>query len=271
MRQQFFKSVRPVTKFGKRVALNPAIRSTTGLIPISEHLENDVFIVGYPKSGNTWFQNLVSGVVYGMNPLYAPDTLIQELVPDIHQKRYYKRFWTPMFFKSHFLPQPDYKRVVYLLRDGRDAMVSYFHYLTARKGYEPDFAEMVKTGEGIFCKWHTHVEAWLSNPFDAEILTIKYEDLKNDPVHELQRFCNFANVDRDISWLERVAENSAFEKIQEKEKTGRYYMEDPKWPKDKLFTRRGIVGSYKDEMPPEVLALFLQDAQDVLLRSGYLE
>jgi hypothetical protein len=271
MSQNFRKSISPVVKLGKQLTLHPIIRSTTVLTPISEHLEEDIFIVGYPKSGNTWFQNLVAGVVYGMNPLYSPDTLVQELVPDVHQKRYYKRFWTPMFFKSHLLPQPDYKRVIYLLRDGRDAMVSYFHFLTALKGHELDFAEMVKYGEGLYCKWHVHVDAWMTNPYGAETLTISYEDLKNDTVRELQRFCNFVDVDRDPLWLKEVAENAAFEKMQNKEKAGQIYMDNPLWPKDKLFNRRGVVGSYKDEMPPQVLELFLQDAQETLARCGYLD
>src|SRR5437016_2347879 len=94
------------------------IRALTGLIPIREFSEDDVFIVGYGKSGNTWFQNLASAVTYGVDPRYAPDTLIQELVPDVDYKHFYKRFKTPMFFKSHHLPNHDYKHVVYLLRDG---------------------------------------------------------------------------------------------------------------------------------------------------------
>jgi hypothetical protein len=270
MRQRIFKSARPIVKLGKEYAVNPVVRTMTGFVPISERSENDIFVVGYPKSGNTWFQNLVSGVVYGINPLYAPDTLIQELVPDIHHKRFYKRYWTPMFFKSHLLPQPDYRKVVYLLRDGRDAMVSYFHFLAALNGYEPDFAEMVRAGVGLFCKWHTHVEAWLSNPYGAEILTIRYEDMKSNCVRELQRFCEFAAVERDLSWLEQVAENAAFERMYDKEKTGRYFMDNPAWPKDRMFSRRGIAGSHEDEMPPEVMALFLQDAGETLQRCGYL-
>ncbi len=34
--------------------------------PITEFSGEDVFIVGYPKSSNTWLQNLVAGVVYGV-------------------------------------------------------------------------------------------------------------------------------------------------------------------------------------------------------------
>ena len=34
------------------------------LTPIRQSQPEDIFIVGYPKSGNTWFQNLISGIVY---------------------------------------------------------------------------------------------------------------------------------------------------------------------------------------------------------------
>ncbi len=270
MRKHIYRAVRPAAELAKDHGLHPLIGSRTGLTPITEHDENDIFIVGYPKSGNTWFQNLVSGVMFGVNPLYGPDTLIQEMVPDVHYKRYYKRFWTPMFFKSHRFPQQDYRRVVYLVRDGRDALVSYFHYKTAKMGEEPDFAGMVATGEGIMGRWHEHVESWLSNPYGAEMIIVKYEDLKRDTVAELERLCAFAGVERDHGWLEQVAENATFEKMHSKEKSGRYYRDDTAWPEDKLFNRRGVVGSYKDEMPPEILELFMRDARDTMARLGYV-
>lgn len=250
--------------------LEPLVTSTVGLLPIHEHMEDDIFIVGYPKSGNTWFQNLVSGIVFGANPLYAPDTLIQELVPDVHYKHFYKRFWTPMFFKSHLLPQQDYRRVIYLLRDGRDAMVSYYHFLGAVGGRKPDFAEMVRTGEGIYCKWHEHVEAWSSNPFGAEIITIRYEDLRRDPLPDLRRICEFAKIDRTDLWLRQVAENAIFERMQEKEKAGQIHWDNQAWPKDRLFMRRGTVGSYEDEMPAEVQNIFMRDAEETLKKHGYM-
>src|SRR5687767_15231360 len=105
-----------------------------GLQPIRETSAADVFICGYPRSGNTWFQNLLAGVVHGVDPEFAHDSLIQDLVPDVHYKRFYKRYGPHAYFKSHALPEPSYRRVVYLLRDGRDVMVSYHHFLTALQG-----------------------------------------------------------------------------------------------------------------------------------------
>ena len=102
--------------------LESAVAALTATTPIWETNPEDVFIVGYPKSGHTWLQNLVSGAVYGVDPARTPDRVIQELVPDIYERRFYRRSSTPMFFKSHELPKPEYKRVIYLLRDGRDAI-----------------------------------------------------------------------------------------------------------------------------------------------------
>src|SRR5207244_4155349 len=67
-----------------------------------------VFLVAYPKSGITWLQAMVAGAIYGLDPQRAPDSLVQDLVPDVHYKRFYKRYRTSMFFKTHHLPRPEY-------------------------------------------------------------------------------------------------------------------------------------------------------------------
>jgi hypothetical protein len=42
-----------------------------------------------------------------------------------------------------------------------------------------------------------------------------------------------------------------------------------RWPADKFFFRRGVAGSYKDEMPAEVLAAFLSQARETLRLNDY--
>lgn len=247
-----------------------AIRKFVRLFqPMGEFAPEDVFIVGYPKSGNTWFQDLVTMVIYGVPPSLSPPLLAQTLVPDVHARPFFQRYGTPMFFKSHYLPRPEYRRVVYLMRDGRDAMVSLYHHFCAFRG-AVNLMDMVRDETQLHHgAWHKHVSAWLANPFQAEMMIIKYEDLKQNPVTELERFCAFVGMERERSLLELVARETVFEKMQRREM--RLGEGDLEWPKDRLFRRRGVIGSYKDEMPPEILAVFMAGAADTLRKCGYLD
>jgi hypothetical protein len=228
----------------------------------------DVFIAGFPKSGNTWFQNLAAGAVYGVVSPYNTDLLIQELIPDVSYKKYYKRYSPVMFFKTHESPAPHMRKVVLLLRDGRDVMVSFFHHHEALNQQPVDFLEMIKQEHSFHpCDWHEHVEAWAANPFGAEILTVRYEELRADTVRELQRFCRFIGLERDLDFLGRVVEAASFETARQRERT--FGLDHPRWPKSRSFVRRGVVGSHRDEMPPLVLEAFLERSRAALLKAGY--
>jgi hypothetical protein len=240
-----------------------------GYTPMGEFAEDDIFIVGYPKSGNTWFQDLVAAVAYGMLPEYCPPKVVHELIPDVHVKTFYRRYGTPMYFKTHHLPRPEYRRVVYLLRDGRDVMVSYFHHFLATQKNPVGFLQFVQGGEALFpCKWPEHVKAWLTNPFGAEFILMRYEHLKKDTARELARFCEFANLKREPALIQQIAEATRFEKMRDKEARMGLAGFRP-WSENKMFRRRGQVGSYKDEMPPEVLETFEAEARETLQQLGY--
>jgi Sulfotransferase domain len=239
--------------------------------PISQVDPKDIFIAGYPKSGNTWFQDLIVGLVFGIISEHTHPRLIADLIPDVHYKPFYIRYQTPTYFKTHFKPLPEYQNVIYLLRDGRDAMVSYWHYISALRKGEVDFLELVRTGQDIFpCKWHEHVEAWMANPYKARILVIKYEDLLTEPVRELERFCAFSGIEANTSDLERASGGASFAKMLDREKRkGTCFDEDSGWPKEQSFRRRGVAGSFRDEMPDEVQKAFLLDAEETLKKQGY--
>lgn len=240
-----------------------------GFVPMTQFDPQDIFIAGYPKSGNTWLQDLISGVIHGVFPEFAPPDVVQDLVPDIHASTYYKRYTTPMFFKTHAMPTPEYRKVVHLIRDGRDAMVSYFHHLSAMEGRPIDFLDAVKTGKYLFpCKWHEHTKAWLENPHKAHILLMRFEDLKTNNAAELQRLCDFAGIERPAHFIKLISDSAEFQKMRAKE--ARVGLGDPQWPQEKMFRRRGSVGSYKDEMPADVLEAFMSEAGETLRQCGYL-
>ena len=227
----------------------------------------DIFVVGYPKSGNTWFQNLVAACMFGADPAMTPDCLIQDMVPDVHYKHFIRRYREHMVFKTHGLPDREYRRVVMLTRDVRDVMVSYHRHLQARTQKSLDFVQMVSTGEGLFpCQWHEHITAWLENPYDAEMIFIRYEDLLQNPLHCLKRFCQFAGIERDEEELTWIAEHATFNKLQNKEKRQGH----ENWRHDAPFFRRGVAGGYRDEMPSDVLDALMKNAGPAMEALGYL-
>jgi|ERR1017187_1626423 hypothetical protein len=248
---------------------NKAGATPEGFVPMGSYQPDDLFIIGFPKSGHTWTQNLIAEALYGFSAETTPDKLIQDLVPDIHYRKYYKRYHSPMFFKAHALPAPEFRRVIYLLRDGRDAIVSYLHHLEAIERRNMDFLHLVKTGEGLFpCKWHEHVGRWQANPFQASMLVVRYENLIQDTVQQLGRMLSFAGIERSSAQLEAAVRRSSFSSMQEREKQSG--LENSQWPKDRLFVRRGKVGSFQDEMPTEVQQAFLLEAAPMMNQLGYI-
>jgi hypothetical protein len=159
--------------------------------------------------------------------------------------------------------------VIYLLRDGRDAMVSYWHYLEGLTGKEIDFLDLVRTGDGLFpCHWHEHVEQWQANPYAARMMTVRYEDLKKDAVAQLERIADFAGLKRETARLDRAAQGCDFAAMKRREAS--FAWENPQIPKDKQFIRRGQIGSHADEMSSAVREAFLQKAGPALKQTGYL-
>jgi hypothetical protein len=107
----------------------------------------------------------------------------------------------------------------------------------------------------------------MANPHGASMIRIAYEALKKDPLSELRRFCEFAGIERDETLLEAVIRTNSFEVMRQKE--GTFGSANLSWPRDKPFVRRGVVGSFKDEMPPEVLDSFMRQSASAMASLGY--
>ena len=109
----------------------------------------------------------------------------------------------------------------------------------------------------------------MSNPYEADMLTIRYEDLITEGVRELQRFCEFVGVDREPAVLQAAISNAGFEQMRDIElRYGTIY--HPEWDRKQRFFRRGQAGSFVDEMPTEVLEAFMERAGATLRRMEYV-
>lgn len=240
------------------------------LLPINEIWDGDIFIAGYPKSGNTWLQTIISGILYGINTTYLSDKLSQEIIPDVHARKYYKRFGAINFFKTHHLPKPEYKNVIHLVRDGRDSMVSYF-YMNKILGKNYTLKDMIVDGNGLFpSKWHTHTKAWLENPYNANIITIRYEDLHFQPIKALKEICRFTNLERSDQILSEIITGSTIENMRKRvEETGGMGHSDWEGKKGVLFFREGRIGDYKTTIPADLIDYFNKESETELKHLGY--
>lgn len=238
--------------------------------PTSYVEPQDIFIAGYPKSGNTWMQHMMASLIYGIEPQYLPDKLAQELVPEIKRNEtYYKRFLSFTCFKIHNLPKPEYRRVIHLVRDGRDAMASYF---AMQKGLGKDISlkDMIVDGKGIVpSKWHEHSKQWIENPYDAEIIQVKYEDLLQEPKREIEKICAFIGLVRSDELIDKCVKGNSFESMQEREE--KYGIGNKNWNKKERFVRKGKIGTYKEEIPENLNNYFTDESRKELQYFGYID
>jgi len=238
-------------------------------ISINNTNEKDIFIAGYPKSGNTWMQNLICGLLFGIETSLLPDKLTQELVPDVHAKKFYKRFGTINFFKTHDLPKKNMRRVIHLVRDGRDVMASYYA-MNIAMGKKMTLNDMIVDGKDMYpVSWHEHCRQWLNNPFNADILIVKYEDLLTDTFNQLKRIVAFSGITRSDDIINRAILGNSFDEMKRKEKE--YGWDNKSWNPEKDFIRKGKMGSYVNEIPEDLVEIFESKSKAELKYFNYLK
>jgi hypothetical protein len=150
--------------------------------------------------------------------------------------------------------------VILLVRDPRDVVVSSFHQRTRRTGIsgEPGFAGPV----GEFIKHPVFgvenvvrfMNVWAKNrDIPRRFMRIRYEDMHEDPEHELKRsleFLGVSSVSDDV--LRRAVSESSFSKMRALEtsdalRTPRLQAQDP-GDENSYKVRRGLVGNYVNEL-----------------------
>lgn len=237
--------------------------------PMGSFEAGDLFLVGYPKSGNSWLQHLMTGVCYEVSMAEVSNRLVRELTPDIHLSAFYKRFREQGCFKSHHLPRREYRHVIYIVRDGRDAVNSYYHMLTGQ-GRQPELDSLIREGRHLFpSKWHEHVRQWLENPYGSRIHFVRYEDLHADPLWELRAICAFAGLERSENFLQQVIDHCGFRAMRTKEESA-LWDKNESWQADKYFVRKGEVGDYRKHIPEELVAYFEKESAAELRHFNYL-
>jgi hypothetical protein len=220
-----------------------------------------IWIASYPRSGNRFFR-WVTRHRYGL-PERAklagpPETdpnypLLRDLETVIASP-------VPVMVKTHEPPDADSFPAVYVLRDGRDAMVSYTHFvLTIIRQTPPGevtpelfnntLRDLLLEEQSPYGSWGQNVLAWTARP---NTVLVRYEDMVGDPG---------GCVDRALATVRCPARRVS---------AGVPTFDSMKKEDGKLV-RRGQPGSWKDEFPAEWLPEFWKRNGDVMRRFGYTD
>lgn len=229
---------------------------------------DDVFVVSYPKSGNTWVRFLIASMLHPHAEVSFRN--IERFVPDLHKsRRAIDAMPPPRIVKSHAPCFDAYPRLVYVLRDGRDAMVSYRHYVLGKGSFAGSLAEFVKSREARrYGTWSGHVLGALefARRHPERVLFVRYEDLHADPLDQARRIAAFCRLYADAETVEGAVAACRFARLREIERRhGGEHGEDD----EARFFRSGVVGGWREPSVAEELAAFVAESREALLRLGY--
>lgn len=236
----------------------------------------DAFLVGYPKSGNTWLGGMLSHLATGRE--FSFDTK-DEVTPGVgdHHRRTGILPGGGRLIKSHEPYTPGlgdkYTRVVYMVRDGRDVVVSYYHHhLHVGKDPGPMGEFLQRCLEGSldgWGSWPAHIRAWLDSPHarDGRLRMVRYEDLLERPEEELAGVARFLSLPAEPAAIRATVDLHTAERMRERERETEYHQRSVR--PDVPFIRRAASGEHAEVLTAEQLRLFEEVAGAELARLGY--
>src|SRR3981081_347812 len=166
---------------------------------------DDVFIISYPKSGNTWTRFLVANLAFPHEQVNFAN--INRLVPELEalSKSELSRIPRPRYPKSHQYFDPLYRKIVYIVRDPRDVVLSQYHFHRKRRlvqdgvPVEQFVTRFVAGSTSAYASWGENVAGWLATRHGRpDFLLLRYEDMMAQPALELAKLALFLGIAADV-------------------------------------------------------------------------
>ncbi|MCI0564911.1 MAG: sulfotransferase domain-containing protein, partial [Nitrososphaera sp.] len=170
---------------------------------------------------------------------------------------------------THGLWRPSIQRAIYMVRDGRDALVSFYHYSTTRRGKEMTFDEFLRRYErGAYgYSWHRHLESWLNEAkvnLGKRLVIVRFEDLNSDPERGLQSVCQFLGLATDASILKIAVKAASVENMKRIEALDCQYLDG-----NASFYRGGRTGQWMEWFDDKTCREFERLAGPAMKLAGY--
>jgi hypothetical protein len=176
-----------------------------------------VWIASYPRSGNSLLRQMLSGVFLLSYTERYRERSISDLtitLPDSHLRDLpmanrvdfthdYLGPWSEfraaaaaahhnVYIKTHE-PAGDDCRAIYVVRDPRAALVSYFHFQRRHHPEVPFTQDDVIRGSVSFGSWSAHLQSWQPDRRRATLL-VRYEDMIERPGDVIDAIADFLAI-----------------------------------------------------------------------------
>ena len=224
---------------------------------------DDTFVVSYPRSGNTWIRFLIANLLYPHES--GSFANIERLIPDCeaHSSRYLKRLRGPRVIKSHEYFDHRYQKVIYIVRDPRDVVLSYFNFQRKYRQIPDNYPLEQFTSDFVAGRlssadwgtWGQHVGSWLCCDGRPGFLVVRYEDLTSNALHELSRIARFFGIEPGTELLAAACQRSSASRMRALERS-----ESSQWVatrnrrEDIPFVGKAASGRWREQLSPTSVA-----------------
>jgi len=221
-----------------------------------EVFDDDVFIVSFPKSGNTWTRFLIANLLHPEEPANFGN--IDRLIPESEglTKNQLARVPRPRILKSHEYFDPRFRKVIYIVRDPRDVVVSQFHFFRKRRRIRDDssieqFVTRFVAGETCdYGSWGDNVASWLvTRQNSPNFLLVRYEDMVAQTSEELTRIASFLGVRATPELIAQAVERSSADRMRKLEGANATASVTKNSRQDVPFVRSARAGGWRTVLP----------------------
>ena len=184
--------------------------------------KDDILLISYPKSGNTWLRFLFGNVMYSSGVDFKN---IDKFIPDIYRttKKEIEDLDSPRVIKSHEPFFPNNSKVVYIYRDPRDVVISYYYWykkFNRLKGESFEFFfNSFLEGNVSYGLWSEHLKGWreAAEKRPRNVYMVKYETLKEDTLKEFKKILQFCDLDYSDERILEAVNKSEFKNMKKME------------------------------------------------------
>ncbi len=212
--------------------------------------------------------NLRPGV-YEYAARYSNELLFQK----VHDAWLLTEAGEPMFDKKVT------QSTIYFVRNPLDVAVSFSNHLsksldaTVQIMADENFAFSSKPNrlhlqlQQRLLSWSSHIQSWVDQS-ELSVHVIRYEDMKTDTFNTFVKATNVIGLKASNEKIKRAIAFSDIKEMQ-KQEAEKGFKEKP--ANAESFFRKGIAGSWRTELPENLVKQICNDHREMMLRFGYLD